>query len=64
MKFGLRTDILYEVFFFFKLTVTNKVMMQNFEVVCDTFNADTDYKAPLFGDVIQRVEKMCHSLLD
>jgi len=39
------------------------VMMQNFKVVSDTFNADTDYKAPFFGEVIQWVKKMCHSLL-
>jgi len=27
------------------------MMMQNFEVVSYTRNADTDYKAPLFGEV-------------
>lgn len=33
------------------------VMMQKSEVVSDTFNTGADYKAPLFGEVIQWVEK-------
>lgn len=39
--------------YFLKLTVMNMVKMQNFEVVSDKFNTDTDYVAPLFGEVIQ-----------